>query len=169
MPYDSGLHVPMIVVFPEKYRLLAPKDYIPGGRSDRLIGTIDLAPTMLSLAGIKPPDFYHGRAFAGHFEAPPRSYLHGLRGRMDERYDLMRSTRDKRYVYIRNYNRHEIYGQHVTYCLEPVLHSRMGAARHRRQTETAADVLLGNQAARGTIRPASRSPRDEESCLVFRA
>jgi uncharacterized sulfatase len=116
MPYDSGLHVPMIVVFPEKYRHLAPEDYIPGGRSDRLIGTIDLAPTMLSLAGIRPPDFYHGKAFAGQFAAPPRPYLHGMRGRMDERYDLMRSTRDKRYVYIRNYNPHKIYGQHVEYA-----------------------------------------------------
>jgi uncharacterized sulfatase len=116
MPYDSGLHVPMIVVFPEKYRHLAPKDYVPGGRSDRLIGTIDLAPTMLSLADIRPPDFYHGKAFAGQFAAPPRSYLHGMRGRMDERYDLMRSTRDKRYVYIRNYNPHKIYGQHVEYA-----------------------------------------------------
>jgi uncharacterized sulfatase len=116
MPYDSGLHVPMIVIFPEKYRRLAPKDYVPGGRSDRLIGTIDLAPTMLSLAGIKPPAFYHGHAFAGPHEAPPRSYLHGMRGRMDERYDLMRSTRDKRYVYIRNYNPHKIYGQHVDYA-----------------------------------------------------
>jgi arylsulfatase A-like enzyme len=116
MPYDSGLHVPLIVVFPDKYRHLAPKDYIPGGRSDRLIGTIDLGPTMLSLAGIKPPDFYHGKAFAGPYEAPPRSYLHGMRGRMDERYDLMRSTRDKRYVYIRNYNPHKIYGQHVDYA-----------------------------------------------------
>jgi uncharacterized sulfatase len=70
---------------------------------------------MLSLAGIRPPEFYHGTAFAGIHEAPPRSYLHGMRGRMDERYDLMRSTRDKRYVYIRNYNPHKIYGQHVTY------------------------------------------------------
>ena len=116
MPYDSGLHVPLILVFPEKYRHLAPKDYVPGGRSDRLIGTIDLAPTMLSLAGIKPPAWYHGHAFAGQFEAPPRSWLHGMRGRMDERYDLMRSTRDKRYSYIRNYNPHRIYGQHVTYA-----------------------------------------------------
>jgi len=106
----------MIVVFPEKYRHLAPKDYVPGGRSDRLIGTIDLAPTMLSLAGIKPPDFYHGYAFAGQYEAAPRSYLHGMRGRMDERYDLMRSTRDKRHVYIRNYYPHRIYGQHVEYA-----------------------------------------------------
>jgi len=71
---------------------------------------------MLSLAGIRPPDFYHGKAFAGRYEAAPREYLHGMRGRMDERYDLMRSTRDKRYVYIRNYNPHKIYGQHVTYA-----------------------------------------------------
>ena len=116
MPYDSGLHVPLIVVFPEKYKHLAPKDYVQGGRSDRLIGTIDLAPTMLSLAGIQPPDFYHGHAFAGKYEAPQRSYLHGMRGRMDERIDLMRCTRDKRYVYIRNYNPHKIYGQHVEYA-----------------------------------------------------
>ena len=116
MPYDSGLHVPMILIFPEKYRHLAPKDYVTGGKSDRLIGTIDLGPTMLSLAGIQPPSHFHGRSFAGLHQAPPREYLHGMRGRMDERYDLMRSTRDKRYVYIRNYNPHKIYGQHVTYA-----------------------------------------------------
>ncbi len=114
-PYDSGLHVPMILVFPDKYRHLAPKDYVPGGRSDRLINTMDLAPTMLSLAGIKPPEFHQGQAFAGPFEAPPREYNFGFRGRMDERYDMMRSVRDKRYIYIRNYNPHKIYGQHVDY------------------------------------------------------
>ncbi len=114
-PYDSGLHVPMILVFPEKYRHLAPKDYLPGGKSDRLLNTMDLAPTMLSLAGVKPPDFHQGQAFAGLYEAPPREYNFGFRGRMDERYDLMRSVRDKRYIYIRNYNPHKIYGQHVDY------------------------------------------------------
>ena len=114
-PYDSGLHVPMIVVFPDKYKHLAPKDYVSGGKSDRLIGTIDLGPTMLSLAGIKPPAFQQGQAFAGIYQKPPREYLFGFRGRMDERYDMMRSTRDKRFMYIRNYNPHKIYGQHVTY------------------------------------------------------
>ena len=114
-PYDSGLHVPMILVFPDKYRHLAPKDYVSGGKSDRLLNTMDLASTMLSLAGVKPPDFYHGRAFAGVHEAAPREYNYGFRGRMDERYDLMRSVRDKRYIYIRNYNPHKIYGQHVEY------------------------------------------------------
>jgi len=114
-PYDSGLHVPMILVFPDKYRHLAPKDYVPGGKSDRLLNTMDLAPTMLSLAGIQPPAFQQGQAFAGRYEAPPRAYNYGFRGRMDERYDMMRSVRDKRFMYIRNYNPHKIYGQHVDY------------------------------------------------------
>lgn len=116
MPYDSGLHVPLVVYFPEKFRYLAPKDYVPGGHSDRLIGTIDLGPTMLSLAGIQPPAFQHGKAFAGRYESPPRQYIHGGRGRMDERMDLMRATRDKQHVYIRNYNPHKIYGQHMNYA-----------------------------------------------------
>ena len=169
MPYDSGLHVPMIMVFPEKYRHLAPKDYVPGGRSDRLIGTIDLAPTMLSLAGIKPPDFYQGHAFAGEHEAPPRSYLHGMRGRMDERYDLMRSTRDKRYVYIRNYNPHKIYGQHVRIRLESAFHAGVGAAIQRRQTEAAADLFLGNQTRRGALRSPDGPGRSEQPGFFRRA
>src|SRR5437764_10117519 len=37
---------------------------------------------------------------------------------MDELYDMMRSVRDKRYVYIRNYMPHRIYGQHVSYMFE---------------------------------------------------
>jgi len=34
---------------------------------------------------------------------------------MDERYDMMRAVRDKRYKYIRNYKPHRIYGQHLDY------------------------------------------------------
>ena len=34
---------------------------------------------------------------------------------MDERYDMVRTVRDQRYIYIRNYMPHKIYGQHVAY------------------------------------------------------
>jgi uncharacterized sulfatase len=34
---------------------------------------------------------------------------------MDERYDMVRSVRDKRYVYLRQYMPHKLYGQHVSY------------------------------------------------------
>jgi uncharacterized sulfatase len=37
---------------------------------------------------------------------------------MDERYDLMRSVRDGRYVYVRNFMPHRIQGQHVSYMFE---------------------------------------------------
>ena len=54
----------------------------------------------------------------GRYEAPPQPYVYGFRGRMDERYDLVRSVRDRRYVYLRNYMPHRIYGQHVAYMFE---------------------------------------------------
>jgi uncharacterized sulfatase len=37
---------------------------------------------------------------------------------MDERYDMIRSVRDQRYVYVRNYMPHKIYGQHVDYMFQ---------------------------------------------------
>ena len=114
-PYDSGLHVPLIVYIPEKFKSLAPKEYRAGGTTDRLVSFIDLEPTLLSLAGIPKPEYLHGHAFLGKAEEPVQPYLYGFRGRMDERYDLVRSVRDKRYVYLRNYMPHLIYGQHVDY------------------------------------------------------
>ena len=116
--FNSGLNVPLIVYFPEKYRHLAPSDYKPGGETDRLVGFIDLAPTLLSTAGIEPPAHFQGYAFAGKYEAPEQPYIYGFRGRMDERYDMVRSVRDKRYIYIRNYKPHKIYGQFIDYMFQ---------------------------------------------------
>ncbi|MCU0978711.1 MAG: sulfatase, partial [Pirellulaceae bacterium] len=109
-PYDSGLHVPLIVHVPDKFRDLAPQDYRPGGTTDRLVAFVDLAPTLLSLTGVQPPEWMQGHAFLGRHEAAPQRYLFGFRGRMDERYDMVRSVRNGRYVYIRNYMPHLIYG-----------------------------------------------------------
>lgn len=117
-PYFSGLNVPLIVYFPEKWKHLAPKDYQAGGSSDRLVGFIDLAPTVLSIAGIKPKPWMQGHAFAGEYQTSGQAYSFGFRGRMDERYDLVRTVLGKRYIYIRNYMPHRIYGQHINYMFE---------------------------------------------------
>ena len=117
-PYNSGLQVPLIVHIPEKYKHLAPKDYKAGGSSDRLVSFVDLAPTVLSLADVKAPPYMQGQAFLGRYEGPERQHVFGFRGRMDERYDLVRSVRDKRFVYIRNYMPHKVYGQHLAYMFE---------------------------------------------------
>ena len=116
--YDSGLSVPMVVYFPPKWRHLAPAEYRPGGKSNRLVSFVDLAPTMLSLAGTEPPEWMQGHAFAGEFQQAPPKYMYGFRGRMDERYDFIRTVTDGRYQYLRNYNPHLIYGQHVAYNFE---------------------------------------------------
>ncbi|MBZ0256690.1 sulfatase, partial [bacterium] len=109
-PYNSGLSVPMILHIPEKYKDLRPPDYKRGGSSDRLVGFIDLAQTVLSLAGIKPPAHMQGHAFAGKYTQPEPEYAYGFRGRMDERYDMVRVVRNQQYLYIRNYMPHKIYG-----------------------------------------------------------
>ena len=114
-PFFSGLNVPLIVHVPEKWKHLAASDYKVGGSSDRRVGFVDLAPTLLSIAGKKPPTHMQGHAFMGKHEAPAQEYGYGFRGRMDERYDMVRSVVGKRYMYIRNYMPHKLYGQHVGY------------------------------------------------------
>lgn len=82
--YASGTHVPMLV---------RP----PGGRAaveDRLVSFVDLAPTVLSLAGIQPPDWMDGVAFLGsHMAAAPEFvFLHA--DRMDASLDRTRAVTD---------------------------------------------------------------------------
>jgi arylsulfatase A-like enzyme len=117
-PYNSGLNVPLIIRVPDKFKHLAPPDYLPGAATDRLVAFVDFAPTLLSLAGVKPPDCMQGHAFMGQFAAAPQKYLFGFRGRMDERCDLVRSVRNDRFIYARNFMPHLIYGQFLAYMFE---------------------------------------------------
>lgn len=117
-PSNSGLHVPMVVYFPQKWQHLAPKEYSVGGKSDRLVSFVDLAPTLLSIVGIKPPEWMQGHAFAGSHQTDPQPFVYGERGRMDERMDLVRSVTDGRYVYLRNFYPHVSQAQRVAYQFE---------------------------------------------------
>jgi len=115
---NRGLQVPFLLHVPNKWKSLAPADYQAGGSTTRLVSFVDLAPTVLSLAGIKAPRHLQGVAFLGEHVGAAHQYLHGFRGRMDERIDLTRSVRDQQYVYVRNYYPHLPLGQHVAYMFE---------------------------------------------------
>ncbi len=93
--YDSGTHVPMIVAFPNGKG--------KGTKTDRLVSFVDLAPTVLSLAGAELPEHLHGKAFLGLKEAKPRKYVYMCRDRMDPAYETVRAARDKRFQYVRNF------------------------------------------------------------------
>ncbi len=79
--YESGTHVPMLVRFPAKYRPLASGD--PGTKTDRLVSFVDLAPTLMSLAGVPVPGIMQGEAFLGPQAKPPREYVYLFRDRAD--------------------------------------------------------------------------------------
>ena len=114
--FDSGLHVPLIIRFPKKFQRLAPG--APGSRIDSPVSFVDFSATVLSLAGVPAPKYMEGHAFAGPAGAGPQEYAFSFRNRMDERYDFVRTVRDKRYRYVRNYMPHLIYGQHVSYMFQ---------------------------------------------------
>jgi uncharacterized sulfatase len=97
---DAGTRVPLVIRCPPRWRHLLR---VPGGASDRLVSLFDLAPTVLSVAGVAPPTGLQARAFLGPHAAPPRTVVHGIRDRMDERIDLSRSVHDGRFRYQRNY------------------------------------------------------------------
>ena len=108
--FDEGHRCAMIVRIPEKWRHLAPA--AAGSEIKAPVSYIDLAPTVLSLAGIERPAHMQGTAFLGAHIAKPKTYAFGMRNRMDERYDMIRTVTDGRYRYIRNYAPHRIWGQH---------------------------------------------------------
>jgi len=107
--YDSGTHIPLIVYIPEKYRKENP--LLHKAVNDRLVSTVDLAPTVLALCGIPIPDAMQGRPFLFQHRDEPRAYAYGARDRMDERYDIIRMVRGKRFKYLRNYQPFKPYDQ----------------------------------------------------------
>ncbi|MCT4586821.1 MAG: sulfatase [Carboxylicivirga sp.] len=92
---NTGLHVPLIIRM--------PKQEMAGTVCNDLVSLMDLAPTMLSLAGIKPPEYMQGNAFLGEYKAKPREAVYGSADRFDEVYDFSRSVIDGKFSYIRNF------------------------------------------------------------------
>ena len=98
--YDSGLHVPMIVYIPPDLKM--PAHYKPGTVDDRLIASIDITATTLSLAGLRKPEKMQGRVFLGPDAEPPRQYTFASRDRCDMTTLHIRTVREAHYRYVRN-------------------------------------------------------------------
>lgn len=92
--YDSGINVPLVVRWP---------GHVAGGTVDhRLVSLVDVAPTVLRLAGEPVPRYMDGQPFLPA-DAPTRSYVFAARDRHDEFHDTVRAVRTRRYKYVRNY------------------------------------------------------------------
>ncbi|GAB4187423.1 MAG: sulfatase-like hydrolase/transferase [Thermoflexibacter sp.] len=109
--YDRGLKVPFIIRYPDKKGA--------GTAENELHSFVDLAPTILSLVGIKPPKHLQGQAFLGKYVAKaPRKYIYAARDRMDSEYDMVRAVRDKKFKYIKNYQPEKPFYQDIQFRLQ---------------------------------------------------
>jgi arylsulfatase A-like enzyme len=109
--YDSGLRVPLMIRWPKSLG----STIAPGSARDELVSFIDLAPTVLALAGVEIPAHLQGRALVGPRAAPAPEFVFAARDRMDIEYDMMRSARDTRFLYIRNFSPELPYAGHIIY------------------------------------------------------
>ena len=106
--YDGGMNTPMIIRYPEKL--------FAGAVDDQLISFVDFAPTTFSLANIPLPSYLQGQAFAGAAKpATERKYVYGAADRLDNKYDMIRAVRDRRFKYLHNYKPEQGYYLEIGY------------------------------------------------------
>lgn len=105
--YDGGIHIPLMVRFPDGRGA--------GTVKDDFVSAIDIAPTLLGFAGIRPPSgAMQGQDVFGPGYRP-RTHIFAARDRMDISIDRMRAVRTSQYKYIRNYLPAIPYMQHNPY------------------------------------------------------
>jgi N-sulfoglucosamine sulfohydrolase len=101
--YDPGLTTALMMRWPGRIK--------PGRVENKLLGNVDLLPTVLALSGAPPAKSIHGRSFApltlGLPYTPNREFF-GERNFHDD-FDPMRCVRTDRYKLIRNFNKSDRY------------------------------------------------------------
>ena len=94
--YDSGMKTPLVIQWP---------GYINEGiTSSSLVSAVDIAPTIIDIAGIKMPDYFQGKSFKSLLKTPEmpfRQFVYSEHNWHDyEAHERM--VRSLRYLYVRN-------------------------------------------------------------------
>lgn len=103
--YETGLHIPLIVHVPKNYKHLVSQKL--GSKVEGFVSFVDLAPTILNLAGVEIPKKMNGKPFLGNKvnteDVNSRDETFSYADRFDEKYDMIRAIRKGKFKYIRNY------------------------------------------------------------------
>lgn len=99
--YESGLRVPLLVYFPPKWKHLAGETR---GKDYSLVNFTDLGPTVLSLAGVKPPVSMQGKALFGKYAGrEKREMQFAFAANQLHHFMPVRAVTDGRFKYMRSY------------------------------------------------------------------
>ena len=104
--YESGTKVPFMIKLPNSKEA--------GSRDDRLLSFIDLAPTVLDIAGLTIPEYIQGKSILDT-KLKEREYLISASDRFDEQIDRIRSIQTKKYKLIVNYDTSQTHALPVKY------------------------------------------------------
>lgn len=111
--YDTGTRIPFMIHAPKKYQYLLKN--LKGSRTNQIVDIVDLAPTLLYMAGVEKPNHMQGKNILSEDYSKFKDYAYLYRGRMDVRIDLSRALRNDQFKYIRNFMPHRPHGQHLAY------------------------------------------------------
>lgn len=100
--YNTGTQVPFFISRIDGGQL--PDNMVSGSSSGNLASLIDVSATTLSLAGIKPPVYFHGKPFLGKYKLPQQEYIFASADRVGDIRYKSRSVRSNDFLYIKNYN-----------------------------------------------------------------
>jgi arylsulfatase A-like enzyme len=156
--YESSTRVPLVIRVPERHRTNGQAK--PGSVDGQLVSLIDLGPTMLNLAGVAIPEHFQGRAFLGPNLKPERDYIYGARDRMDETYDSVRMVRDTKYRYIRNFQPHQPYAQHLAYMEQGYVMKELRRAQREGKIPEAAQLYMGETKPVEELYEVDRDPHE---------
>ena len=95
--FDTGINVPFIILVPKKFSTWRK----PGEKNYDLVSFLDIAPTVLDLAGVSIPSYMDGKSIFG---SEKNEYIFAARDRLDNFKGKTRAVRNKDYKFIKNYS-----------------------------------------------------------------
>ena len=147
--YDAGIHVPLIIRWPDR---IAPETVV-----DDMVSMIDVSATILDIAGVELPDYLDGHPILGP-RAKKRDHMFAARDLIDEVMDHIRCVRTKQFKYIRNYNPENGYREcEYVQNNRPMLADIMQLHAQGKADRDPAVDSGDTQTGRRTVRPPSRS------------
>jgi hypothetical protein len=126
------------------------KDLSPWGTgviTDELVDFEDLAPTLISLAGGKIPDYLKGRILMGKSRSETTNHLILSADRSDNGIDMVRSITDGKYMYSRNFMPYMSEVRYIRYM-------EISEIKQQMRSDLAADLLNPLQKSIFEDRPA---------------